>query len=120
MQSLREGFPDARFIFATLPIQDTPTTDIRSSASRLKKAWDGLLKPVHGLMGHFTALEVTASDKTPALENPHLHSIVALDRSVHVGDNYISYQKWANNWKDACRGFREMLIFSAPEIRLTS
>ena len=57
-----------------------------------------------GLLGHFTTLEVASSEKTPALENVHLHSIVALDRKAHRGDNYITYEKWADNWKDVMQG----------------
>jgi hypothetical protein len=109
VKTLQSNLPDARFLFATLPAFDTPTTGIRSSASRLRDGLKSLLKPVHGkpvhgLLGHFTAMEVTASDKSPELENVHLHSIVALNPRKHVGDNYISYQKWAANWQDEMQG----------------
>lgn len=94
------------YLFLTLTIPNTSTSDLKATVSHLNKSFERMTKTVaykKAVIGHFKALEIVG-DKTPADEvHPHLHIILIVPKSYLKSRNYLSQAKWTEMWKKATR-----------------
>ncbi len=101
-----EAERDVNYLFLTLTIKNTVTSDLKETVKNLNKSFVRLSQTKaykDTILGHFKALEIIG-DKTPAGEvHPHLHIILITSKSYFTSRGYIKQDKWVEMWQKALR-----------------
>ena len=100
-----------QYIFITLTNRNVTGENLSSSINELFKGYKKLTsrsRYKNSFKGHFRALEVTHNLKDPNSKwydtyHPHIHSILAVNKSYFVSRDYISQDELALLWQD-CLG----------------
>lgn len=90
------------YLFLTLTIRNVDGPELKSAISDMIKGFLRLIRRTRVLKcvnGTFRALEVTYNDKENTY-HPHLHIVLAVNKSYFHDRNYISQKEWSEMWQD--------------------
>lgn len=95
------------FLFLTLTIKNVTGEELNKSIDDILAGYNKLFfirKIQRSIKGSFRALEITHNTNidSPAFNtyHPHLHCILAVDKTYLSGKDYISHEDWVRYWKD--------------------
>ena len=94
---------DYDFLFLTLTIRNVDAPELNSAISDMIKGYLRLIRKTRVskcVMGTFRALEVTYNEKEQTF-HPHLHIVLAVNKSYLNGRNYINQKEWSELWKNS-------------------
>lgn len=97
------NYDGVRFIFLTLTVRNCPTEQLKDTLTHLNKSWQRLTqRSVWPGLGFVKALEVTRNHEDDTC-HPHIHAVVAVNKSYFTGRTYLSHEKWTQLWRQALR-----------------
>lgn len=103
--SIKEKYPNYRWLFLTLTVRNCEITDLRDTLKNMNQAWFKLIrrKKFNVVKGFVRTTEVTRDKKNPySHAHPHFHCILLVD-STYFSNNYIKHSDWVEIWSD-CLG----------------
>lgn len=92
-----------QFLFLTLTIKNCNADDLSDELTHILLSFNRLMKykDVQKVVkGYYRGCEVTHNIKTDEY-HPHLHVILAVNKSYFSGSSYISHEKWTTMWQRA-------------------
>ena len=98
---------DYEFIFLTLTVRNCSARMLSGTIDQLQEGFNRLMKtaPIRkAFKGYFKALEITHHPEylRDVEYHPHLHIIVAVNKSYFTSRDYISQAKLIGLWQNAC------------------
>lgn len=99
--AIQEQYPDYRWLFLTLTVQNCHISDLRSTLNHMGRAWHKLIrrKDFAHVAGFIRTTEVTRDSKRPYTHaHPHYHCILLVKPSYFKGKNYIKHMDWVRIW----------------------
>lgn len=101
-----EEYPNARFLFLTLTIENVPSEFLNDTLSDMSKAFHRLFnrkKIKRNILGFIRATEVTYNKKRDDY-HPHIH-VLLMVRSTYFKnkENYLTHADWTNYWEESAK-----------------
>lgn len=95
-------YPNARFLFLTLTVQNCPLNELRDTVGGMNKAWKRMTDRRHfsSVLGWVKSVEVTRSHDD--LAHPHFHVLMAV-RPSYFTTGYVKQTEWREIWKQCLR-----------------
>lgn len=96
---------DYAFLFLTLTLENCIVSDLADTITLLTKSFDKMFrrKAITKISkGWFRALEVTYN-KDEDTFHPHLHIIIAVNKSYFKGKEYLNQEQWTALWKQSLK-----------------
>ncbi len=93
------------YIFLTLTVPNCSAAELSKTLDKIQKAWNKLIhykafKQV--VKGYFKAVECTRS-KRLGNYHPHIHSVLAVNKSYFRSKHYLKRNEWLDMWKKATK-----------------
>lgn len=93
-----EKYPDSRFIFLTLTVENCAVDDLRETITWMNQSWIKLTKRKNfPAIGWVKSLEITQAKDS--LAHPHFHIIMMVKPSYFKSSKYLSKEKWIALWR---------------------
>lgn len=92
-----------QFLFLTLTVRNCNANELSDELTHVLRAFNRLTKykdVQKAVKGYYRGCEVTHNLETDEY-HPHLHVILAVNKSYFSGSSYISHDKWITMWKRA-------------------
>lgn len=93
------------YLFLTLTVPNCAPEKLSQAITDVQKAWRVLIRNKRfkgAVRGFFKALEVTRNAKTNTY-HPHLHVVLAVNKSYFTDSSYISRDEWLSMWQKATK-----------------
>lgn len=98
--TLKELYPNHRWLFLTLTLRNPPVTELRDTLDTMHKAWRKLIKRKEfaNVVGWIRTTEVTRDDKRPnTYAHPHYHAMLLVKPSYFT-HGYVKQADWIRIW----------------------
>lgn len=93
------------YIFLTLTIPNCFSSELNDKISHIVLSFNRLMKykcVSKVVKGYYRGLEITHNTKNDTY-HPHLHCIIAVNKSYFTDKSYLSHEKWLDFWRKATR-----------------
>lgn len=100
-----EPMADFEYLFLTLTVKNCTADELPNTIDKLFEGWryfynkNSIFK--RAVKGTFRTLEIT-KNKQNGSYHPHIHCILAVNKSYFKSREYISQKEWTELWKKAC------------------
>lgn len=94
-----------KFVFLTLTVPNVAKNELKESIKELNKSFNRLVmyKEVAGVVkGFVRKLEVTYNENRDDY-HPHLHIMIAVNKSYFSNRTYLNHEKWLQLWQKATK-----------------
>lgn len=99
-----EQYSDYKYIHISLTVKNPVMNRLKETVQLMNGAWKKMLKRKEVLKivnGYIKSIEVThGNDDNP---HPHIHAILAVNKSYFTSRDYIKHEKWVELWR-SCLG----------------
>ena len=102
LPEILKDYPNARFLFLTLTVQNCPPDQLRETIAWMNESWRKMVrrKQFPGI-GSVKSVEVTRG--SDGLAHPHFHIVLMVKQSYFQGKNYLSHADWTRLWKESLK-----------------
>lgn len=102
-------------IFVTFTIPNCEGNNLRQTISNLIKAWKHMtrLKKMKCIKGYYRKIEIT-HNKEKNNYHPHIHLIIAVNRSYFKNREYVSHDEWVDFWKQSYENVAKIKMDQKP------
>lgn len=99
---IRKDYPNHKFIFLTLTVENCPIDELRETINWMHKAWRNLVdRKIFPGIGWIRSTEVTKSKDGKA--HPHFHCMILVPKSYFKSRKYINQKQWTELWKKSLK-----------------
>lgn len=103
LPKIQADFPQARYIFLTLTVQNCPVGELRARVEEMTAAWQRLSqRKAFPMIGYARATEVTRNQQDGSA-HPHFHILGMVEPKYFQGAYYLSQARWSELWKKCLR-----------------
>lgn len=97
-------YPDSRFIFLTLTVENCPIEELRETVKLMNAAWQRLTQReiFSSVQGWVRVTEVTREKKRPGYAHPHFHCLLMVPPS-YFKKHYVKQAEWRATWRKCLR-----------------
>ncbi len=100
--SIRQDYPNARFIFLTLTVENCELSALRGTLRGMNAAFNNLARRKDfPALGWLRSTEVTRAKDDRA--HPHFHCLLLVPSTYFKGTHYLSQAQWTEMWKSALK-----------------
>lgn len=93
------------YILLTLTTPNVPLTELKNEIKHYFASWRKLMmrrEIKRVVKGFVRTLEITYNSKTDTY-NPHIHALIAVNKSYFSGKTYIKQQRWLELWQESTK-----------------
>lgn len=107
MHQLLEQNPElstGKWLYLTLTVRNCFVEDLRKTIQSMNRAFSRLMSRAfwrNNVLGGIRYTEVVPGKAEEEMAHPHFHCLLLVSPSMHEGKNYISMQRWAQEWQQA-------------------
>ena len=95
-----------RWIFLTLTVRNCFVEELRTTIQTMNKAFSRLMQRAfwrQHVYGGIKFMEVVPGKSDGEMAHPHFHCLLLVAPSMYQGNNYISMERWAQEWQQALK-----------------